>query len=53
MVDYFKVGNLLVIFVDCFEVLVVVLLVVMNGVEIGVILLIGGYKIENNIVKFC
>lgn len=53
MLEYFCVGFLLVIFVDCFDVLVVVCLVVMNGVEIGVLLLIGGYEMDVCIFKLC
>lgn len=53
MLEYFRVGFLLVIFVDRFDVLVVVCLVVMNGVEIGVLLLIGGYEMDARIFKLC
>ena len=53
MVDHFKAGNLLVTSADRPEVLVAASLAVMNGVEIGAILLTGGYKIENNIAKLC
>ena len=53
MVDHFKAGNLLVTSADRPEVLVAACLAVMNGVEIGGILLTGGYKIEAPIVKLC
>ncbi|WP_314282626.1 phosphate acetyltransferase [Haemophilus sputorum] len=53
MVDHFKAGNLLVTSADRPEVLVAACLAVMNGVEIGGILLTGGYKIEAPIAKLC
>lgn len=53
MIEYFKLGLFLVIFVDCFDVIVVVVFVVMNGVEIGVVLLIGGYDILCELVSLC
>lgn len=53
MVDHFKAGSLLVTSADRPEVLVAASLAVMNGVEIGAILLTGGYKIENSISKLC
>ncbi|ANF67442.1 phosphate acetyltransferase [[Haemophilus] ducreyi] len=53
MVDYFKAGNLLVTSADRPEVLVAASLAVMNGIEIGAILLTGGYKIDHNVAKLC
>ncbi|EXI61921.1 phosphate acetyltransferase [Mannheimia granulomatis] len=53
MVDHFKAGSLLVTSADRPEVLVAASLAVMNGVEIGAILLTGGYKIETSISKLC
>ncbi|WP_018650949.1 phosphate acetyltransferase [Actinobacillus capsulatus] len=53
MVDHFKAGSLLVTSADRPEVLVAASLAVMNGVEIGAILLTGGYKIETPIAKLC
>lgn len=53
MVDHFKAGSLLVTSADRPEVIVAASLAVMNGVEIGAILLTGGYKIDNPIAKLC
>lgn len=53
MVDHFKAGSLLVTSADRPEVLVAASLAVMNGIEIGAILLTGGYKVENAIAKLC
>lgn len=53
MVDHFKAGSLLVTSADRPEVLVAASLAVMNGVDIGAILLTGGYKIEHTIAKLC
>ncbi|QIW16240.1 phosphate acetyltransferase [Pasteurellaceae bacterium RH1A] len=53
MVDHFKAGSLLVTSADRPEVLVAASLAVMNGVEIGAVLLTGGYKIDSQIGKLC
>lgn len=53
MVDHFRPGNLLVTSADRPEVLVAASLAVMNGVEIGAVLLTGGYKIDGQIAKLC
>lgn len=53
ILSYFILGVLLVILGDCFDVLVVVCLLVMNGIKFGVILLIGGFKFEDCIMKLC
>ncbi|MDW0574573.1 phosphate acetyltransferase [Mannheimia haemolytica] len=53
MVDHFKAGSLLVTSADRPEVLVAASLAVMNGIEIGAILLTGGYKIDSSIAKLC
>lgn len=53
MVDYFKAGTLLVTSADRPDVLVAASLAAMNGVELGAILLTGGYKIDSQIAKLC
>ncbi len=53
MIDYIKPGTLLVTSADRPEVLVATALSIMNGVEVGAILLTGGYKLEPSIRKIC
>lgn len=53
MVDHFKAGSLLVTSADRPDVLVAAALAAMNGVELGAILLTGGYKIDSQIAKLC
>ena len=53
MVDHFKAGSLLVTSADRPDVLVAASLAAMNGVELGAILLTGGYKIDSQIAKLC
>ncbi|WP_373767993.1 phosphate acetyltransferase [Glaesserella sp.] len=53
MVDHFKAGSLLVASADRPDVVVAAALAAMNGVEIGALLLTGGYKIDTQIAKLC
>lgn len=53
MVDHFRAGSLLVTSADRPDVLVAASLAAMNGVELGAILLTGGYKIDTQIAKLC
>lgn len=53
MVDHFKAGSLLVTSADRPDVIVAASLAAMNGVELGAILLTGGYKIDSQIAKLC
>lgn len=53
MVDHFKAGSLLVASADRPDVIVAASLAAMNGVEIGALLLTGGYKIDTQITKLC
>lgn len=53
MVEHFKAGSLLVTSADRPDVLVAASLAAMNGVELGAILLTGGYKVESPIAKLC
>lgn len=49
MIYVFKFGVLLVLFGDRSDVFVFCCLVVFNGIKLGVLLLIGGYSIDENI----
>lgn len=53
MVDHIKAGCLLVASADRPDVIVTAALAAMNGVEIGALLLTGGYKIDSQIAKLC
>ncbi|NDL63426.1 phosphate acetyltransferase [Acerihabitans arboris] len=53
MVDLFRPGSLLVTCADRPEVLVAACLAAMNGVDIGAILLTGGYDISPSIGRLC
>jgi len=53
MLEHFRPGSLLVTSADRPDVLVAACLSAMNGVEIGAILLTGGYEIDNRIAKLC
>lgn len=53
MLEHFRPGSLLVTSADRTEVLVSVCLAAINGVEIGAILLTGGYAIDKLIKKLC
>ncbi|QLB13167.1 phosphotransacetylase [Bisgaardia hudsonensis] len=53
MVDHFKAGTLLVTSADRPAVLTAAALASLNGIELGGILLTGGYKIDNQINKLC
>jgi len=53
MLEHFRPGSLLVTSADRPDVLVAACLAAMNGVEIGAILLTGGYEIDNRIAKLC
>ncbi|ENM5724182.1 phosphate acetyltransferase [Vibrio mimicus] len=53
MIEHFKPGSLLVTSADRPDVIVAAALAAMNGVEIGAILLTGGYDIPNEIVNLC
>ena len=53
MLEHFRPGSLLVTSADRPDVLVAACLAAMNGVEIGAILLTGGYEIDDRIAKLC
>lgn len=53
MLELFRPGSLLVTSADRPDVLVAACLAAMNGVEIGALLLTGGYEIDNRINKLC
>ncbi|MGB9098400.1 phosphate acetyltransferase [Erwinia sp.] len=53
MLEHFRPGSLLVTSADRPDVIVSACLAAMNGVEIGAILLTGGYKIDEPIRKLC
>jgi phosphate acetyltransferase len=53
MLEHFRPGSLLVTSADRPDVLVAACLAAMNGVEIGAILLTGGYEIDERIRKLC
>ncbi|MEM6160751.1 phosphate acetyltransferase [Erwinia sp. P6884] len=53
MLEHFRPGSLLVTSADRPDVLVAACLAAMNGVEIGAILLTGGYQIDAPIRKLC
>lgn len=53
MVEHFKAGTLLVASADRPDVIVAAALAAMNGVELGALLLTGGYKIDSQIAKLC
>nr|WP_158162921.1 phosphate acetyltransferase [Vibrio mimicus] len=53
MIEHFKPGSLLVTSADRPDVIVAAALAAMNGVEIGAVLLTGGYDIPNEIVNLC
>lgn len=53
MLEHFRPGSLLVTSADRPDVLVAACLAAMNGIEIGAILLTGGYQIEATIARLC
>ncbi|WP_153447389.1 phosphate acetyltransferase [Vibrio algicola] len=53
MIEHFKPGSLLVTSADRPDVIVAAALASMNGVEIGAILLTGGYDIPEKIIDLC
>ncbi|WP_243061477.1 phosphate acetyltransferase, partial [Klebsiella pneumoniae] len=53
MLEHFRPGSLLVTSADRPDVLVAACLAAMNGVEIGAILLTGGYEMDARISKLC
>ena len=53
MLEHFRPGSLLVTSADRPDVIVAACLAAMNGVEIGAVLLTGGYKIDEPIRKLC
>ncbi|MUJ20771.1 phosphate acetyltransferase [Aliivibrio fischeri] len=53
MIEHFKPGSLLVTSADRPDVIVAACLAAMNGVEIGAILLTGGYEIPQSIAELC
>ena len=53
MLEHFRPGSLLVTSADRPDVLVAACLAAMNGVELGAILLTGGYKIDPSINSLC
>lgn len=53
MLEHFRAGSLLVTSADRPDVLVAACLAAMNGVEIGALLLTGGYEMDARISKLC
>ncbi|QTF07739.1 phosphate acetyltransferase [Brenneria izadpanahii] len=53
MLEHFRPGSLLVTSADRPDVLVAACLAAMNGVEIGAVLLTGGYEMDPSISKLC
>ncbi|MDK9430713.1 phosphate acetyltransferase [Gallibacterium anatis] len=53
VIEHLKVGNLMVTSADRPDVVVAIALAAMNGVEIGAMLLTGGYRLDNNVAKLC
>ncbi|MBD2814330.1 phosphate acetyltransferase [Xenorhabdus sp. Flor] len=53
MLEYFRPGSLLVTSADRPDVLITACLAAMNGVEVGAVLLTGGYKIDDSIRELC
>ncbi|OON37094.1 phosphate acetyltransferase [Izhakiella australiensis] len=53
MLEHFRPGSLLVTSADRPDVLVAACLAAMNGLEIGAVLLTGGYEIDERIRKLC
>ena len=53
MLEHFRAGSLLVTSADRPDVLVAACLAAMNGVEIGALLLTGGYEMDARITKLC
>ncbi|MGK2889047.1 MAG: phosphate acetyltransferase [Candidatus Malihini olakiniferum] len=53
MLEHFRPGSLLVTSADRPDVLVSACLAAMNGIEIGAVLLTGGYEIDASIAKLC
>jgi len=53
MVEHFRAGSLLVVSADRPDVIVAAALAVSNGIEIGGLLLTGGYKLDPQINKLC
>ncbi|UYA61221.1 BioD-like N-terminal domain / pta [Pectobacterium sp. F1-1] len=53
MLEHFRSGSLLVTSADRPDVLVAACLAAMNGVEIGALLLTGGYEMDPSIAKLC
>ncbi|AOM39428.1 phosphate acetyltransferase [Xenorhabdus hominickii] len=53
MLEYFRPGSLLVTSADRPDVLITACLAAMNGVEVGAVLLTGGYSIDDSIRELC
>ncbi|MEH0835283.1 phosphate acetyltransferase [Pectobacterium cacticida] len=53
MLEHFRPGSLLVTSADRPDVLVAACLAAMNGVEIGALLLTGGYEMDPSVAKLC
>jgi phosphate acetyltransferase len=53
MLEYFRPGSLLVTSADRPDVLITACLAAMNGVEVGAVLLTGGYAIDDSIRELC
>ncbi|AOV96397.1 phosphate acetyltransferase [Edwardsiella hoshinae] len=53
MLEHFRAGSLLVTSADRPDVLIAACLAAMNGVEIGALLLTGGYEIDARVSKLC
>ncbi len=53
MLEYFRPGSLLVTSADRPDVLITACLAAMNGIEVGAVLLTGGYTIDDSIRELC
>ncbi|CDH19129.1 phosphate acetyltransferase [Xenorhabdus bovienii] len=53
MLEYFRPGSLLVTSADRPDVLITACLAAMNGVDVGAVLLTGGYSIDDSIRELC
>ncbi|KMJ43580.1 phosphate acetyltransferase [Xenorhabdus khoisanae] len=53
MLEYFRPGSLLVTSADRPDVLITACLAAMNGIEVGAVLLTGGYSIDDSIRELC
>lgn len=53
MIEHFKAGSLVVTSADRPDVIVAVALAAMNGIQLGGVLLTGGYRLDSNVAKLC